>query len=164
MKARIRQTTFIQPQHSITKTGASLAIAIALSACTSISVDELNQFDADQARSTLAGHTLSQRTEYGRWAEYFSDSDLSGAGKAWGDWGEEKATSQSTITEDGEICSVYEAEYDWSTPDYQYCFVIYQDTEGNHLTKVTKNDRRPERLGNVRKAEFIAGDKYGLVE
>ena len=101
--------------------------AAAIAACSSINLEEMEQLNGDQARTTLSGNTLTFRAEYGRWAEYFSEGDLSGAGKAWGDWGEEAATAQNTISDEGEVCSVYGGPHEWSQTRVQ---LLLRDVPG----------------------------------
>ena len=132
--------------------------------CGSIPKEEdLQQLNSTQLSELLPGHTLTLKTDYGRWAEYHKE-DSTGVGKAWGGWGKEEATSEYTINQDGEVCWIYMGEADWSKPGQKYCSLFYTDESGIYYTKATVDTWKSERIGKRRKVEIIEGDQYGLTE
>ena len=125
--------------------------------------EDLQQLSRAQLSELLPGHTLTRSTQYGRWASYFSDGET-GISRAWGTWGEENATQKYTISQDGEMCSTFMGEADWSKPNHKYCSFFYTDQSGMYYTKTTENTWKSNRIGKIRKFEFIKGDKYKLAE
>ncbi len=144
--------------------GVALLATVTVSGCASVpSVEEMKALDGAEATHVLGGNTMTSRTDYGRWAEYFGPEDLAGAGKAWGDWGKENAKSVSTVTDDGEICTIYSGAHKWTKPELSYCFRLFQTVEGDYISEVTKNDYKPENNGKKKKVDIKSGDSYGLL-
>ena len=136
---------------------------LGLTACSTVDVAEMSQLDGNATRAALLGKTQTFTTEYGKWAEYIQPNELSGAGRAWGDWGSEKATAVHTISEDGELCTQYQGEHEWSTDQHQFCAVYYVDEEGAIYSKATKNTFKPQNVGKVDRVAIAEGDKYNLM-
>ena len=123
----------------------------------------MQQLSSAQLSELLPGHTLTYKADWGRWAE-FHNKDSTGTSKAWGSWGNEKATSEYTINQGDEVCWAYTGEADWAKPKHKYCGLFYTDESGNYYTKATENSFKPERIGKFRKIELTEGDKYELTE
>jgi hypothetical protein len=139
-------------------------IPLIMLGCASIpKEEELQQLNNTQLSELLPGHTLTYKADWGRWAEYHNDGST-GVGKGWGSWGEENATSDYTINQDGEVCWTYMGEWDWAKPEYKYCGLIYTDQSGMYYSKTTENTWKPERIGNRRKVEITEGDRYELTK
>lgn len=146
------------------KLGIAFAGALVLSACaTSPDISEMQVLDKSLATDLLAGNTLTYKADYGRWAEYFDANSLDGRGKAWGSWGEEVADSATNISSEGEVCTIYTGDYEWSNSEHNFCFFIYQDAEGEVVLQSTNNTWKPERVGTVRKVQIETGDTYSLM-
>lgn len=126
-------------------------------------IDEMKQLNADEIKQLRLGNTYAYKADWGTWREFTAD-DLTGAAQASGGFPTESATSVSTVSHDGEWCTVYAGEADWSQPQFEYCIVMVSDAEGNYLAKNTKNDRRPEQVGTVRKVKILPGDEYKLIK
>lgn len=142
-----------------------LGVAIlVLSGCASVpDKAEMQRLDGASFKSDFVGNTLTNRTDYGRWADYLETS-TSGYGKASGSWGSESATASFEIADDGEGCWVYTGPHEWSTPEHEYCAVFYTDAEGNYYSEKTKDTYKPNTVGNIKKVEIKSGDAYGLSE
>jgi hypothetical protein len=139
-------------------------ISLIMVGCSSIpKEEELQQLNNTQLSELLPGHTLTNKTDYGRWANYYKDG-ATGVGKAWGSWGEEVAAFKYKINQDGEFCSTFMGEADWAKPEHKYCGLFYTDQSGAYYSKSTENTSKPERIGKRRKIEIIEGDKYELTE
>lgn len=146
------------------KLAIAFAGALFLSACaTGPDIAEMEALNGEQAEQLLAGNTLTFKADYGRWAEYFDSNSLAGRGKAWGTWGEELADSVTNISTEGEVCTQYSGEHEWSTPEHEFCFLVYTGSEGQVVLQGTQNTYKPERVGKIRKVEIEAGDSYGLM-
>jgi len=148
--------------NNVIKSVSVLAV-IGLVGCSTVNVEEMEQLDGDGVRNILVGKTLTYTTDYGKFAEYTQPGQLTGVGRASGSWGAEKANSTHTVSEDGELCTHYEAEYEWSKPEYEYCTVFFTDTKGKYFAKHTKNDSKPERVGEIRAVTSAEGDTYNLL-
>jgi len=144
--------------------GFVLVVWIGSNTFSSTPVKGMAPLSSSQARATIAGHTMRYQIDAGEWAEYFSDIDLSGVGMASGSWGIETASSRSEINEHGEVCTVFSGKYTWTVPRKQYCFQIFRNAHGEYFTKVTRNDHKASRIGQVDKTEFVYGDIYSLLD
>ena len=139
-------------------------ITLVMVGCASMPKEEdLQQLNGTQLSELLPGKTVTRSTDYGRWAEYYKDGST-GAGKAWGSWGEEAASVKYTISQDGEVCWTYMGEADWAKPNQKYCSLFYTDQSGMYYTKPTENTYNSKRIGKIKKYEIIEGDKYELVK
>ena len=135
-----------------------------VSACTSVPpIEEMQQLDGDSLRGMLVGNTISGKYDWGTWYRTFGP-DLSGNALAVGNGWREKAGATSTLSDDGEVCSIFSGDPDWSKPEHRYCDTYHQDAEGNLYTRVTENTRRPERVGRVAPLKILSGDPKKLNE
>lgn len=139
-------------------------VLLGLAGCTTIpDKSELTQLDRSAIESEVIGNTLTYKADYGRWAEYY-ESVSTGYGQTSGSGGSENVTATSTISQDGEWCSVYSGEAEWTGPDKEYCSILYTDEEGNLYVESTKNPGDPDQVGKLRKVEMKPGDEYGLAD
>jgi len=146
-----------------TKILAAFAVLVIVTGCaTSPSVDEMTQLSNDELKKLLVGNTLSYRTDWGKWTEIHRD-DLTGVGRASGSFPTETADGVSRLAGDGEICTVYTGAAVWSKVEFEYCKVVYTNAEGQFVLKSTRNDRRPERVGQTHRITVISGDGEGLL-
>lgn len=138
-------------------------IMLGLTACASTNLEEMDQLDGNGAREALIGKTQTYSTEYGKWAEYIQSDQLTGVGRASGDWGAEKANATHTISDSGEVCTQYQGDHDWSDGQHQFCGVYYMDVEGAMYYKVTVDTYKPKRVGQTNRVSIAEGDKYNLM-
>lgn len=124
---------------------------------------ELQRLDRAGVISELEGNTITGRADYGRWADYH-ETGSTGYAKAWGDWGSQSATSSYQVSDDGQICWTYSGAHEWTTPDHEFCAIVYSDAEGNYYSETTRNTFKPSREGDIKKVELKPGDAYGLSE
>jgi len=122
---------------------------------------ELQRLSQTEVKSSLIGNTLTRRTEYGRWAE-FVETQSSGHAKAWGSGWSQSATASYEFTDDGQLCSTYAGEHDWSTPENRGCMAYYTDAEGNYYAETLVDTWDPKEVGDIDKIEIKPGDDYGL--
>lgn len=140
------------------------SVTLFMVGCASMPKEEdLQQLSRAQLAELLPGKTLTRKTDYGRWATYLKDSS-SGNSRAWGSWGKEEASSTYTISQEGEVCSTFTGDYDWTKPGNKFCSHWYTDQSGMYYTKTTQDTWKPNRIGKLRKLEIIEGDKYELAK
>lgn len=136
--------------------------ALSITACTTMpSVDEMEQVSADEVRSLLVGNTAHGKADWGTWYQTYDDN-LGGNTLLIGNGWRNTATATTTLSDSGELCSVYEGEEEWSKPEHRYCDVYYRDAEGTYYLRVTVNTRRPERVGKMGPIQILEGDPRGL--
>lgn len=139
-------------------------IQLGLVACAAVpSTDELHRLSGEELRSVLVGNTYYGSTSNYKYADYYSTGDTNLA-RVWGSWGSQHATGESRISDDGEWCTTYSGNHDWTAPNHEYCSVVYVDEEGNYFGEITKNTYNTAREGDVDKVEIKRGDPYGLSE
>ncbi len=141
---------------------SGVLVASLVGCATTPPLEEMSQLDGEQLTELLVGNTSTGKRKYGRWAEYVGE-DLNGVGKAWGDWGEEKAASVHTFSAEGEWCQTYpEQTHEWTGPDHEYCGFVYVDEAGKYYYKTTKQTYKPEREGKLMSIEIKQGNHYEL--
>lgn len=139
-----------------------ISLPLVMVGCASMPKEEdLQQLSRAQLSELLPGKTVTRSADYGRFASYFKDGST-GVGKAWGTWGSEGGTYKYTINQDGEICSTWSGEHDWTK--HKFCSLYFTDQEGMYYTKSTEDTWKPKRIGKFRRYEIIEGDKYELVK
>lgn len=137
-------------------------LSLGLVGCASLPpAEELRQLNGEELSERMVGNTWTSKHKWGTWAEYHAEGGI-GFSKAWGNWGKEEAISTYTTSDEGETCWSYSGEAEWSNPEFQYCGVVLVDNESNTYYKSTVNDRKPERVGKIKKFNFKQGDEYGL--
>ena len=137
------------------------ALSLGLIGCaTTPSEESMTQLNQEQVTQLLVGNTWTNLTDWGRWAEYFGENNA-GFGRAAGNFGEHDATSKYTVSEEGEVCSVYDGEYDWSDSETNYCSLVFVDANGKYYSKTTQA-KKQERIGRIRNFEVRQGDHFGL--
>lgn len=137
------------------------ALAVAISACSTIpDQSQLQRLSRSELESALVGNTLTHSLDWGQCAEYHR-SDGTGFGRTWGSWGQDEATSEYMVTEDGEICWTYSGKPDWADPDVEYCAIRYRDTEGNYYFENTKHID-PRKIGTILEMEIKPGNPLDL--
>jgi len=142
--------------------GAVAALVLVTGCATGPDVNEMTQLTNDELRKVLVGNTFTYRADWGEWTEIYRD-DLTGVGRATGSFPTETAEGVSRLVEGGEICTIYTGEAIWSKAEYEYCKVVYTNAEGQYVFKSTRNDRRPERVGQTHVITVIPGDGEGLL-
>jgi hypothetical protein len=139
-------------------------VFLGLAACATVpSTDELQRLSGEELRSALTGNTYYGTAPKYKYADYYLEDGTSYT-RVWGSWGSQRAKGSNTISDDGEWCTTYSGDHDWTTPDHEYCSVVYTDDEGNYYGEVTKNTYNRSREGNVGKVEIKPGDTYNLAE
>ena len=140
-----------------------ITVAMMLTGCaTGPDTETLTQLDKEGVLEMLSDNTLTLKASYGKWSEYYDSYVVNSIGQASGSWGSEIAQGTNEISDEGEICVTYEGDYEWSTPENQYCNLMYIDPEGTYFSKVTQNTTKPDRIGQIRKVTMKSGDHYNL--
>jgi|GEM_PF-5066215 len=139
-----------------------LSVGIIAGCASGPNVEEMSQLNGDEVKQLRVGSTYQLTADWGNWTEVTND-DLTSVAQATGSFGTEIANGVSTVSAEGEWCTVYSGEYNWSKPDFEYCVVTFRNVEGNYFTKGTKNDRQPERVGVIRAITVTKGDNSNLL-
>jgi len=154
--------------NSISNGFAAALIAALVAGCAGSpapKAEDMTPLGADEISAALADKTIKARLYSGEgtwWKAH--NADLSGGvAKASGSGWKNQVTYTSTLTEDGQLCSIFIGEFKWSKPELEYCSRYLIDDSGAYYEEVSKNLRTPEQVGRIRPITLLDGDPAELI-
>jgi len=150
--------------YKLIKYASTMALVSTLAACAATpSVSEMTAVSKSEVMALLSGNTARAPREWGQWTKAYNGDMTAGNSSAVGSEFVESASFTSSVSEEGEICSIYTGPYDWSAPELEYCNKVMVDANGNYYTLVTKEPRKPKRVGKTSAFTIESGDPYKLI-